>query len=184
MFAFIPDRICLSWTQGMRNVHSGTSELSPGLCTMLAFLAWHIRMHLPASHFVAHSHLVIYSCVQEHLPILMFPNHSRNSWRSTWRCVTYFYPAVLHTGFIDVGDISFVRASAGKEDGGVELYHEIDLFSALWLPWNPEDDVDKETYIPWMMIFCKLNLKDLTMNFAVSYIWWQQSMKGGARELC
>lgn len=33
--------------------------------------------------FVVHTHPVIYSCLQEHLPTLVFPNCSRIPWYST-----------------------------------------------------------------------------------------------------
>ena len=114
----------------MRNVPSGTGELSPGLCTMLAFpMEISCLTHKNAVACiisVAHSHPVIYSCLQVHLPTLMFPDWSRNSRRSTRHCVTHFYSAVLHAWFIDVGLLSELQLLCSM--GAVEIYHEIQPF--------------------------------------------------------
>lgn len=62
---------------------TGTNEFSPRLCTILAFpMEISCLTHKNAFvciTLVACSHPVIYSCLQEHLPTLTFPNWSRNS---------------------------------------------------------------------------------------------------------
>jgi len=133
----------------MRNIHSGTVEFSTGLRTMLAFpMQISFLTHKNAFAcitLVAHNHPVICSCLQEHLPSLMFPNWSRKSRCSTWHSVPYFYSAVLHVWFIDVGlSLSSVRASAGMEHGSCRNMSWDAAFCGSWMLWNPEHDVDND----------------------------------------
>lgn len=97
----------------MRNVCSSTVSSHQGLAHCLLFL--------PDTQECICLNPICGSYLQEHLPTPMFPNWSRNSWCSTCCCITYFYSEVLHVHFMDVGDISSVRTSAGREDVGHKM---------------------------------------------------------------